>query len=147
VDAPDIYRIYFHGPAYQVLDRVWRTETGAAGAYRTPLPPDHEPSGRPLATRPRLLELCFQTAGIWEIGMTSTMALPTHIDRVSFAPGSDDGAARCTVRSADGAFDATVTTESGDVLVQLNGYRTVQLPGALRPEEIEPLRDVMLGGG
>ena len=32
---------------------------------------------------PRLIELCFQTAGLWEMGVEGRMGLPQHIDRVS----------------------------------------------------------------
>ena len=70
--------MYFHGPAYQVLKRAWWDENGAVGEMAAGLPDNHHPSDQPLAMAPRLVELCFQTAGLWEMavpGSTSASAL------------------------------------------------------------------------
>ena len=34
------------------------------------LPGNHMPADRPTLMSPRLIELCFQTAGLWEMGGT-----------------------------------------------------------------------------
>ena len=47
---------------------------------------------------PRLIELCFQTAGFWEMGVQSRMGLPQHIDRVSLLTGSRSLAEGAAVR-------------------------------------------------
>ena len=79
-----IYRIYFHGPAYQVLDRAWRDDGDVVGRLADDLPPDHEPPERARPrSAPRLIELCFQTAGV--LGARHRRAgwrCPTHVDRV-----------------------------------------------------------------
>ena len=41
VVAEDVYRVYFHGPAYQVLARAARHDDGAAGAMSSGLPANH----------------------------------------------------------------------------------------------------------
>ena len=81
VEPADIYRVYFHGPAFQVLDGVQRAGDAVVGKLRTDLPAF---TGSPvkMLTVPRLLELCLQTAGVWEIGKTGVLALPTAIERV-----------------------------------------------------------------
>ena len=84
VGRDDVYAIYFHGPAYQVLDEAWRTGAGAAGRFAAGLPANHEPQERATVAEPRLIELCFQTAGIEEMGTTGMMGLPAHIDRIHF---------------------------------------------------------------
>ena len=43
------------------------------------LPANHSPAEQPLVMAPRLLELCFQTAGVWELGTQGRMALPNAI--------------------------------------------------------------------
>ena len=49
-----IYRVYFHGPAYQVLERRWRDERRRRRrAGRRTCPADHVPADRPLAVPPR----------------------------------------------------------------------------------------------
>ncbi len=63
-----VYGVYFHGPAYQVLDRAWRDDGHVVGRLAGELPDDHDPASQPTELAPRLIELCFQTAGVWELG-------------------------------------------------------------------------------
>ena len=100
IEAADIYRLYFHGPAYQVLERVWWDGKRVIGLMAKGLPSNHQPSELPTLMTPRLIELCFQTAGIWEMGMQGSMGLPQHVDRVCSlrAPGQSDSP---VVRSRD----------------------------------------------
>jgi NAD(P)-dependent dehydrogenase (short-subunit alcohol dehydrogenase family)/acyl carrier protein len=148
--ASDVYAIYFHGPAYQVVDTVWKSGGELVGAMTAPLPPHNEPDDHRLVTTPRLTELAFQTAGIWEIGTTGTMALPMHIDRVVYA--GDLAKAKGTLRAVvapggDGAFDALIVDEEGTAYVAMSGYRTVQFPAPVDPEAAKPLQGVMAQGG
>ncbi|HXJ66749.1 MAG TPA: SDR family NAD(P)-dependent oxidoreductase, partial [Actinomycetota bacterium] len=136
-----IYDVYFHGPAYQVLDRAW-PEDPAIGLLREGLPPNHAPEGAPLVASPRLIELCFQTAGMWEICARERFGLPAEVGRVRIV-GDAAGAVEpicAVVRPAGDAFDAEVVDAVGAVIVALEGYRTVELPGALDPAAIEALR-------
>ena len=66
VEAADIYRVYFHGPAYQVLERAWWDGNRMVGLMARSLPDNHRPADLPTLMAPRLIELCFQTAGSWE---------------------------------------------------------------------------------
>ncbi len=150
--AEDVYRIYFHGPAYQVLASAWRDGhgTGAvAGRFATALPPNHQPSNLPTLMEPRLIELCFQTAGIGELGAHGRMALPLHVDRVTaYRPAGDVplyAITRTSRTGQDGAVDAVVVDPEGNVYVALSGYRTIELPGGLDPERIAPLRAAVSG--
>jgi hypothetical protein len=145
VGAPDVYRIYFHGPAYQVLERAWPTDGGATGQLADGLPPGHAATADTVID-PRLIELCFQTAGVWEIATSGVMALPTRIDRVVPRTASRDAAGpfQAQVRpTGDGGFDATVVDGAGTVVLELEGYRTIQLPGELDDDVLAPLRDAM----
>ncbi|HSL58468.1 MAG TPA: SDR family NAD(P)-dependent oxidoreductase, partial [Acidimicrobiales bacterium] len=149
VAADDIYRIYFHGPAYQVLHEAWADDDGGAvGLMADELPPNHSAPAATV-TDPRLVELCFQTAGVWEIAATGSMALPTHIDSVVLRRSGADapGPVRAIVSPrGDGSYDAAVIDGEGRVLVELAGYRTIALPGELDAEVLNPLRDGMDGG-
>jgi len=147
VSALDIYRIYFHGPAYQVLQRVWRDGATTVGLMAEALPDNHLPFQLATLMTPRLIELCFQTAGIWEIGTTGHMGLPQHIDRVSALRIPDAGSGRLQAvvnphREA-GSFDARVLDASGNVYVDLHGYRTVELPAGIDAADRKPLREAM----
>jgi hypothetical protein len=94
---------------------------------------------------PRLIELCFQTAGVHELGTAGRMALPTHVDRVSSFPGDGSGPLWAIVRPRpdEDAVDAEVVDDSGQVRVRLEGYRTIELPGAATADLLEPLRAAM----
>jgi hypothetical protein len=147
-DAPTLtpehlYRVYFHGPAYQVVGKAWTTADGMAGAMPDSLPEAVLPEGTPVVAAPRLVELCFQVAGAWEIGSTGRMALPSHIERIRFFADDENGEGlQAVVRPlGDGAgFDAAVADAGGRLQVTLEGYRSSQVPGALDEDSVAPLR-------
>ena len=60
------------------------------GEMAEKLPDNHQPPDQPTLMLPRLIELCFQTAGIWEMGTTSRMGLPSHIRHVSPSNGHSE---------------------------------------------------------
>jgi malonyl CoA-acyl carrier protein transacylase len=134
VDREAIYAIYFHGPAYQVLERALLDGDQVLGVMTHDLPPNSAPADAPTLMAPRLIELCFQTAGIWEMANKGVMALPLGVGAVTVyrQPEQANGARLfALVKALDGgaAFDAQVLDEAGNVYVDLRGYRTVQLPG------------------
>jgi hypothetical protein len=147
IEAADIYRLYFHGPAYQVLERVWWDGNRITGLMSESLPANHHPSELQTLMAPRLIELCFQTAGVWEMGIEGRMGLPRHIDRVSFlrTPELSEGRlyAVVTPDPNQGSFDAEVVDAAGHRYVQLSGYRTVGLPDAVDAERLKALRAAM----
>jgi hypothetical protein len=72
------------------------------------------------------------------------MGLPRQLDRVSFAPGSEARAAVAVVTPVGGdAFDARVVDADGNVLVTLEGYRTVAVPQSLPEALVEPIRSAL----
>ena len=147
VEDKDIYEVYFHGPAYQVLDTAWRDNGMVVGRMSAKLPEGHRPAELELLTEPRLVELCFQTAGVWQIGTTGRMGLPEHIDRVTILRTADqaEGRLHAIVSPKEGgkSFDAYVADEAGNRYVLLHGYRTAELPKDVDPDKREPLRAAM----
>ncbi len=85
IDAAEIYRIYFHGPAYQVVERAWWDGKRMVGELAKNLPGNHKPSDLPTLMAPRLIELCFQTAGLLEMGVHQRMGLPLHVEQVCWS--------------------------------------------------------------
>ncbi len=147
IEAVDIYRLYFHGPAYQVLERAWWDGNRIVGLMAKDLPNNHHPAELPTLMAPRLIELCFQTAGIWEMGVQSRMGLPQHIDRVSLFRSPDLAEGRLyavvTLNQVQGSFDAEVVDAAGNRFVQLSGYRTVAVPNSIDGERLKPLQMAM----
>jgi len=96
---------------------------------------------------PRLIELCFQTAGLWEMGTQGRMGLPQHIDRVSPSVASELGNTRLyalvTPDPDHASFDAEVVDAKGNRYLQLSGYRTVAVPGAVDAGRLQALRDAI----
>jgi malonyl CoA-acyl carrier protein transacylase len=126
-----VYEVYFHGPAYRVIERAAVEGDGVVALMASGLPPNAMPAGAPQAVAPRLLELCFQAAGLWLLAKKQTMALPTALERASvYRPEEPEKRLYVTVEARGGgeAFDARVVDEKGLVHAEVVGYRTVALP-------------------
>ncbi len=148
VEAADIYHLYFHGPAYQVLERASWNGKEMVGLLADHLPENHFPPTLAARMMPRLIELCFQTAGLWEIATQGRMGLPLHVDRVSafydtLPPQGQRLYAVVTPNPTDGTFDARVTDAAGTQYVLLSGYRTVATPNAVSAEDRKALQTIM----
>ncbi len=143
----DIYRLFPHGPAYQVLDEAWCCDGAVVGRLAGHLPPDHLPAEDPTMTEPRLAELCFQTVGLWDIGQAGRLALPGHADliRTLHKPHGEGPLFALVHPMSDGSFDCRVVDSAGDVLVRIDGYRSTPLPGAIADELQRPIRAAMRG--
>ncbi len=131
----DIYSFYFHGPAYQVLDRVLIDNGRAIGVMANNRPPAINPPNAATLIDPLLIEFCFQTAGLWQASHDGVMALPTEIDSVAvFRPTPPPGEPQLyaiVTPVSSGVFDAQVRDEEGNVYVAMRGYHTVALPGSI----------------
>jgi NAD(P)-dependent dehydrogenase (short-subunit alcohol dehydrogenase family)/acyl carrier protein len=145
----DIYRVYFHGPAYRVLEMVNRLSSGkVVGTMRTPLPADTTNPNSTSMVGPRMVELCFQTAGVWEIGQTGQMGLPSVVERVTVFDPAPDGktmVAELQPHASEDAlsFDARVRDDEGKVYLTVQGYRTSRIPGGLPDEALGRFRGVI----
>jgi hypothetical protein len=142
-----VYSVYFHGPAYQVMQSVWRlggTKQGAVARFAEDLPPNHSPADAPTLIGPRLAELCYQTAGMWEMGHEGRYGLPSIVTsfRVYGTP-TEDTPLVCTARPTPDGFDCVVQRKDGTVVVQMTGYRTVPVPDSLPEDQARLLGSVM----
>lgn len=148
VEAADIYRLYFHGPAYQVLEQAWWGGERVIGLMAKGLRNNHHPVELPTLIAPRLIELCFQTAGVWEMGLQSRMGLPWHINSVSLLLEPPDPAqvrlyAVVTPNLSTESFDAEVVDMSGNRYLILRGYKTVAVAELLNADQLKKLQDAM----
>jgi hypothetical protein len=147
--AKDIYKVYFHGPAYQVVEQAWWNGRQVFGLFANNLPANHYPPELPAIIEPRLIELCFQTAGVWELGLHSRMGLPQHVREVSLlrAPTLADGRlyAVVTPDAVHASFDAEVLDEKGNCYLRVLGYQTVALPDSVDPKRLKNLQTILSG--
>jgi hypothetical protein len=145
LDSDAVYQVYFHGPAYQVLESAWGGDFDTAvGRLARDLPANHSPEDLPTQIAPRLIELCFQTAGMYELGVDGRFGLPSKIGRVTKLrePSVVKSQLYTVVRHSNGGpgFDADVVDESGNVYLRLEDYHTAELPGAADAVPIDPIK-------
>jgi len=148
VKAADIYKLYFHGPSFQVLEGVQRSGDMVLGKlYRGT--PDITSDQQELVSTPVLVELCMQTAGIWEAGTTGALALPSSIGELRLYRLTPNGqpiyAAVTPVQDTQGnlVFNARVVDAKGRVYLELDNYRTSRLPYAVDEKLLTPLRGLV----
>ena len=63
--------------------------------------------------------------------------------RIAVSLDSADAAIHDRARGKEGAFDARIVDASGNVYLELTGYRTMQLPDAIDEELLKPLKEIM----
>lgn len=143
-----IYKLYFHGPAFQVLEGVQKDKNGLLGKLSTKLPPF---TSKPvwLDTNPVLIELCLQTAGIYEISKTGALSLPQSINKVRFYRHETNGvpiyAQVQAIQTEDGLqFNSRVIDEKGRIYLELTDYRTSTLPSNIDKPLLAPLAKLLL---
>ena len=136
VGTTTIYRVYFHGPAYQVLDAgLTQRRRGRSASWPSDLPPNHRPPAGATQTSPRLIELCFQTAGVWELGTRRADGAahargPRHA--ASPAPTRPAGSPPWSGRAGRRGIDADVVDERRRGAHPARGLPHDALPGAAR---------------
>jgi hypothetical protein len=148
IEAADIYRLYFHGPAYQVIEKAWWDGKRLIGLMSNHLPPNHLPAELSTVVQPRLIELCFQTAGIWKLGVQGRMGLPQRVCQISlYRPAATDSKlyAVLTPDATCGSFDVDVVDSQGNCILRLTGYQTVALPNAVNAKHLKALQEIMSG--
>ena len=147
VQAADIYRLYFHGPAFQVLEGVQCGNGLVLGRLRKNQP-DITALATHLMSAPMLVELCMQTAGVWEAGLTGTLALPQSIGELTIYPAQVNGipvfAEVQPQTDVDGKlyFNARVVDERGEVYLEMRNYHTAPLPYTVEAQLIAPMKEL-----
>jgi len=143
LDAARVYSFYFHGPAYQVIEAAWRAGDSSVATLSDPLPDNHAPSELALVTAPRLIELCFQAAGLWQAGRYDQLALPRHVgSSETFAESPAPGTrVHAVAREASpGVHECVVVDDTGTVYARLGGYETIALPAPIGDDVAAHLR-------
>ena len=148
--AENIYQLYFHGPAFQILEGVQQSENEITGKMKTPLLPLTAEAGisdqETELGLPVLIELCFQTAGIWEIAETGVMSLPVAVGKVSFYSAVHTGRQVYAevyprmVSEGKYVYDARVVDSDGNVFLEMENYRTASLTYPFEKDLLLPLQ-------
>jgi hypothetical protein len=145
IKSEDIYKLYFHGPTFQVIDEAQRSNNLILGRLQTNLPP-LTIENQPVLSTPLLVELCFQTAGLWEAEATGYMGLPRSIQRLTLYKQHLNGAAiyaevkPVIEQSGMMHFDARVVDAEGRLYLEMKNYRTIPLPYTVDKKLTAPLK-------
>jgi hypothetical protein len=147
VAASNIYSIYFHGPAYQVLDSAWQSGDEVVGMFAKALPENHKPAEMPTLLSPRSIELCFQTVSLSSLARQERLGLPYAFRELKIASRPEKGAGEtfyATISSnQDGSYDARLVDDKGNGYMELKGYRLMELPDPVPADLLAPLKAVL----
>ena len=143
----EIYQLYFHGPSFQVLEGVQRSGDNMLGKLSKDLPGITAQPTR-LNTTPLLLELCLQTAGIWEIGLTGALSLPYSIGKVKLYRREINGESifaevRLEQAGEELVFSSRVVDSKGRVYLEMENYQTITTPSAVSELLRAPLQKLL----
>lgn len=137
VETAEIYRLFFHGPAFRVVAAAeWRDGVLLA-RMNTGLPPWHR-DGKATLTAPQLLEFALQSAGLLALAERPTMEIPRYIARIEHYPPAGEELFARAEYGADG-IDIDLFDQDGFVHLRVTGYRTTALPYPARQDRMEAL--------
>ncbi len=144
VTRDQIYKIFFHGPAYQVIDSAWKNGNQIVGQFAQNLSPNHDPADLPLTASPRFLEMCFQSASLEGLVFQSKLGLPDAFRKFQIlaSPEMDPSATYFAVVTSnpDETYDVRIVDSKGSIYLVLQGYRTMNLPDPVPADLLEPLQ-------
>jgi malonyl CoA-acyl carrier protein transacylase len=144
----EIYQLYFHGPSFQVLEGVQKKDEYVLGKLGPGFTADTNHLMQ-LTSHPLLIELCFQTAGVFEIGTTGEMRLPRSVGALRIYPNQVNGrdfyafVKPRTLLDDEMVFDAWVVDQDGKIYLEIRDYRTVQLPNKLDAALVSPFKKAL----
>ena len=148
VQQDQIYRRFFHGPIFQVLQVIFGVSAdglvGEAHCDPSPL------SSGPLITAPLVLEAAFQAAGLHRMMIEHTIGLPHEVSEVRLYRVPDPDAPLSITAGREGdRYHVDVDGVDGPVL-RLRGFAMIGLgpvPPGDRFEEPDGGRPVCFGPG
>jgi NAD(P)-dependent dehydrogenase (short-subunit alcohol dehydrogenase family) len=137
IEKSRIYQVFFHGPAYQVIERANVEGDTVTALMAHDLGPNTSPAEAASLMAPRLVELCFQAAALWSIEKKQAMALPSGAGQITAYRQPQEANGKrlyAIVKSLEegAAYDAQVVDEAGNIYVNVKDYWTVQMPGEMK---------------
>jgi NAD(P)-dependent dehydrogenase (short-subunit alcohol dehydrogenase family)/3-hydroxymyristoyl/3-hydroxydecanoyl-(acyl carrier protein) dehydratase len=136
-DAPAIYKTYFHGPSFQVLDGVVSVDkTSVLAVFKRPQAPLWKGAAQKLVFHPLVFEALFQACGWRDIQFDRTMALPDAIgaaivyDHEPQDPETLYLYGEFKGRTEDGRslYDAWAFDQDFNLHAELRGYAMIPTP-------------------
>ncbi|MEN6572626.1 MAG: SDR family NAD(P)-dependent oxidoreductase [Anaerolineaceae bacterium] len=147
VSSDDIYKLFFHGPSFQVLESAQLSNGKVLGKFNKKVVEIAADDPALFAT-PLLIEMCFQTAGLYQAGATGVLALPQSVGSLKLFKRPLNGVAifaevNPRMEGESYVFDARVVDAKGNVFLELTDYRTSALPYPAEQQLVEPLKKLV----
>ncbi|PIS47423.1 MAG: hypothetical protein COT17_03540 [Elusimicrobia bacterium CG08_land_8_20_14_0_20_51_18] len=130
VDAGTIYKTYFHGPSFQVLDGIISADKERVfGVFKRPAAPLLGEKDMDYIFHPMLIEAMFQTCGWRDLYLENKMTLPDAIGEITVADNARDAEKLYTLAVFKGMndygksiYDSYAFDEKGKLAAQLKDY-------------------------
>ena len=142
VGAADIYRVFFHGPLFQVIASARSAGDTLIAQYAHSHMADPDD-----VAAPRVIEFCLQTAGLFELAASGRLMIPHAIGGIQLMHlgcKAADLSLRAVARRSNsqaGRIDVEAIDGAGRRNILLCGYETVPLPFAADAAELRRLRN------
>jgi len=150
VGADEVYRLFFHGPAFRVIAGAQYRDARMQCRLAPGLPPIHRGWPGPSEMAPRLIEFALQSAGLLELAASGRMMIPHSISAIErFLPIDVDhqGAIFATAgfdAEDPAAVNIDVADAQGRGILHVVRYRTEPLPFAVNAVAADRLRELLL---
>ncbi|MBI4656107.1 MAG: SDR family NAD(P)-dependent oxidoreductase, partial [Elusimicrobia bacterium] len=133
VTADTIYKTYFHGPSFQVLEGILSIKKEEVLAvYKKPSAPLWETANPELLFHPMIIEAAFQTCGYRDIYFEKKMTLPDalgHIIIHNFSQPPETLYIHAVYKGQDPSgkslYDAFVFDADGNIWLELQDYAMI----------------------
>jgi phosphopantetheinyl transferase len=124
----EIYSIFFHGPSYQVLNKLSLiTENSVICEFNQPKKPMFEKKAK-LETDPLAIEAAFQTAGLHLLLKSQTMGLPSGVKMITLFKAGNPSYIRAYHKSSSdthSVYDVDVIDDKGVCVIRIDSYEMV----------------------
>ena len=144
--SEDIYKLYFHSPAFQVLEGVTKSGNVLIGKMRSNLPSPMASPDASFLTNPLIGEFCLQTAGVYIAGAQGMLGLPSSIEHLIVYRRATNGATIFSevtpVEEPGGSVFCNIRAidAEGKLYLEIKGFRSVFLPYTVEPGLLEPFK-------
>jgi hypothetical protein len=126
----DIYKIYFHGPSFQVLDGIIESNRDfVIGVFKKPSKRLTKTGDFRYIFHPMIIEAVFQTCGWRDLDIDNRMTLPHSIGEVKIIDNNEDPDKLYTYSVFKGfnefgrsVYDGYAFDDEGRIWVELKNY-------------------------
>jgi malonyl CoA-acyl carrier protein transacylase len=129
VTKEEIYKIFFHGPSFQVLDSITKVDgKHTIATYKKPSKTPWHGKEKPVVANPLIIEAAFQACGFRDLHIDSKMTLPDYIGKVVIAEGKAPDTLHILsvfkgkTDEGKSVYDAFAFDDDGKVWVELENF-------------------------